>query len=419
MRDQAGVDPAPIATGASKMLVIGYLINQYPKVSHTFIRREIDELERQGAEVHRFAVRAGDESDREEARRTRYLLQGGLGVLLLAALRVALAHPARFFGTLGACLRLGWRADRPLPVHMAYLLQACRLLLWLREAKVAHLHAHFGSNPAEVALLVRRLGGPPFSFTVHGPEEFDKPGPLKLGCKIAEAAFVVAVSSFGRSQLYRTVGHAGWHKIHVVHCALEPGFYACSTPPPPYAPRLVCVGRLCEQKGQLLLLDAARRVVARGHALELVLAGDGELRADIEALVLRYGLQYHVRITGWIGSHDVREELLAARALVLPSFAEGLPVAIMEAMALRRPVLATSVAGIPELVRHGVDGWLLPAGDVEALTTAMEEALVATPERLRHMGEQVRARVLDRHSIGTEAAKLLNHIRGAQVMERT
>jgi glycosyltransferase involved in cell wall biosynthesis len=178
-------------------------------------------------------------------------------------------------------------------------------------------------------------------------------------------------------------------------------------------PRLVCVGRLCEQKGQLLLVQALQRVIAGGRACELVLAGDGEMRADIEALVERHLLQPHVRITGWIGSAQVREEILAARALVLPSFAEGLPVVIMEAMALRRPVITTFVAGIPELVHDGVSGWLVPAGDVDALASAMVACLDASPDTLARMGEAAHERVLARHDVDCEAAKLATMFAGA------
>lgn len=220
------------------------------------------------------------------------------------------------------------------------------------------MHAHFGTNSTEVVMLANVLGGPAYSFTVHGPEEFDKPQFLHMGEKVRRAAFVAAVSSYGRSQLYRWVAHEHWGKVKVVHCGLERGFHDVAPVNVPCAPRLVCVGRLCEQKGQLLLLEAAHRLAAQSIDFELVLAGDGEMREEIGALIARHGLQAQVRITGWISSAQVREEILAARALVLPSFAEGLPVVIMEAMALRRPVLTTYVAGIPELVRPGENGWL-------------------------------------------------------------
>jgi glycosyltransferase involved in cell wall biosynthesis len=165
---------------------------------------------------------------------------------------------------------------------------------------------------------------------------------------------------------------------------------------------------LCEQKGQLLLLEAARILAAQGLVFEIVLAGDGEMRAEIEALIARHGLQAHVRITGWISSEQVRAEILAARALVLPSFAEGLPVVIMEAMALRRPVLTTYVAGIPELVRHGENGWLFPAGAVDELAAALADCLAQPVEVLQRMGAAAYQRVLERHDIDTEAAKLAN-----------
>ena len=176
--------------------------------------------------------------------------------------------------------------------------------------------------------------------------------------------------------------------------------------PIPAAPRLVCVGRLCEQKGQLLLVRAVQAVVAKGIPIHLVLAGDGEMRGAIEKLIAECGLGDHISITGWINGDQVREEMLAARALVLPSFAEGLPVVIMEAMALRRPVLSTFVGGIPELVRTGETGWLFPAGDVAELAKVLEACLAASPEQLQTMGEAGYQRVLARHAVDTEAGKL-------------
>jgi glycosyltransferase involved in cell wall biosynthesis len=172
--------------------------------------------------------------------------------------------------------------------------------------------------------------------------------------------------------------------------------------------RLVCVGRLCEQKGQLLLIEATRLLAERGVKFELVLAGDGEMRGDIEALVAKYKLTEVVRITGWISSDEVRTEILAARALVLPSFAEGLPVVLMEAMALRRPVISTFVAGIPELVEMGQHGWLVAAGNVEALAQAMDACLNTPLETMIRMGDAARAKVLQQHDVDKEASKLIN-----------
>ena len=389
-----------------------YLVNQYPMVSHSFIRREIHALERLGLSVKRVAVRGWDSpltdaQDEDERSRTSFLLREGGAALIGRLLATAASSPIRFLGALSLALKCARVSDKSLPHHLVYLAEACILLGWLKRGSVEHLHAHFGTNSAMVAMLTHRLGGPGFSFTVHGPEEFDKPHALALGEKVRRAAFVATVSSFGRSQLFRWVDHAQWDKIHVVRCGLEPAFHASSTPPPtPSSTRLVCVGRLSEQKGQLLLMDAARVLKSRGVAFTLVLAGDGEMRGEVEAAIDRHGLHNEVRITGWISGARVREELLAARALVLPSFAEGLPVVIMEAMSLRRPVLSTFVAGIPELVRPGESGWLFPAGDVDALVEAMQECLQAPAEAIVRMGAAARERVLARHDVDTEAAKL-------------
>jgi glycosyltransferase involved in cell wall biosynthesis len=391
---------------------IAYLVNRYPTVSHSFIRREILALERPGVEVMRIALREWkpellDTENQLERERTRYVLSKGAIAFLMAVARMLLTRPVRLLRALVLALRMGYRGDRPLPVHLIYLAEACYIEHLLRVASVQHLHAHFGTNSAEVAMLVHALGGPRWSFTIHGPKEYDNVQLVGLAEKIRRSAFVVAISSYGRSQLYRLVEHEHWSKVYVVHCGLEPAWFTTAVHPVPSARRLVCVGRLCEQKGQLLLVEAARRLATRGVAFELVLAGDGELRSEIETSIRRYKLQDRVRITGWISGAEVREQIQAARALVLPSFAEGLPIVIMEAMALKRPVISTFVAGIPELVQPGQHGWLVPAGDVEALADAMRDCLEMPGEMLVRMGEAGHKRVVERHNVDTEAGKLV------------
>jgi colanic acid/amylovoran biosynthesis glycosyltransferase len=394
-----------------EIVKIAYIMNSYPMTSTTFIRREIIALEQRGIEVLRIALRTWDgklvePADNAEHERTRYVLHDGPVVLLFAAIRMLVARPSRFTRALVLACRMSRRADRPLLVHLVYLAEACRIEPWLRQSGIQHVHAHFGTNAAEVAMLLHLLGGPQWSFSVHGPEEFDKAPLIGLAEKVRRCAFVVAISSYGRSQLYRQVSHQYWPKVHVVHCGLDQQFFAPTASPDHAPPRLVCVGRLCEQKGQILLIKAAHHLAMQGVSFELVLAGDGEMRGEVETLILNHGLQANVRITGWISSDDVRNEIMAARALVLPSFAEGLPVVIMEAMALRRPVISTYIAGIPELVRAGVDGWLIPAGDVKALSDAMIECLNSSADKLRHMGEAACQRVLKRHSVAVQAEKL-------------
>lgn len=395
-------------------MIIAYLVNQYPKVSHSFIRREIAGVETYGLTVKRYSIRSCaselvDPEDLQELEQTRVILAEGKFTLLLSLAIVALTRFPRWLRALKITLQMGSRhAERGLIPYLAYLVEACRLVQLCQRDQVDHVHAHFGTNSTTVAMLCHLLGGPTYSFTVHGPEEFDRPYELSLTEKIRQAAFVVAISSFGRSQLYRWCGYADWPKIQIVHCGLDSSFAQTTVAAIPDAPNLVCVGRLCEQKGQSLLIEALNELVVQGYKPHLTLVGDGDMRPDLEELIQRHSLQSYVTITGWATSAQVREHLNSARAMVLPSFAEGLPVVIMEALALGRPVISTYVAGIPELIESGQNGWLVVAGSVKDLVTAMKTALELPPTELAKMGQVGIARVNQNHTVKTEAGKLVS-----------
>lgn len=371
---------------------IAYLVNTYPRASHSFIRREIQALERQGFALHRFAMRSDrgaliDPADLDEDARTEHVLAAGalrLGAVALAwmlarpwatgcALRLALVCGARGAGSGVGRLR-----------HLIYLAEAAYIARRCQTLGITHLHAHFGTNSAAVAMLCHALDGPRYSFTVHGPEEFDAPAAQSLRDKINHAAFTVAISSYGRSQLCRWADHANWPRLKVVHCGIEPRHFDNVAPLPVGGPHLVAIGRLSEQKGFALLIEAVALAAPRHPDLHLTLVGEGALRGMIEARIAA---------------------LAAANALILPSFAEGLPVVVMEAMAAGRPVIATVIAGLPELVTDQV-GWLVPAGDGAALAQAIDALAAVPPARLAEMGSVARARVFARHDIDIEAAKL-------------
>lgn len=390
---------------------IAYFVNRYPAVSHTFIRREIAALEAHGFDVLRVALHGHkeplvDEVDIAERDRTRHILGQGVGALLGNVFSCLTDRPGPFLKTLWLALRMGWRAARPLPLHVGYFVEACTLVRWLEEFGATHVHAHFGTNSTEIVMLARELGGPPYSFTVHGPEEFDNPTGLKLGEKIARSAFVVAITAYARAQLCRWAAPQDWDKIQVVHCGLEDDYFAADDAPFPEAPRFVCIGRLNEQKGQLMLLEAARQLAERDVDFEVVLIGDGELRPQLEGFIREHKLDKQVQLTGSLTGAEVREQIRRSRALLLPSFAEGLPIVIMEAMAAGRPALTTWVAGIPELVRPGENGWLIPPGAPDDLLAAMEGVLATPTETLAAMGARGRERVMQRHAIAHEAGKL-------------
>ncbi len=412
---------APRRSGAPAPLRVAYIVNRYPFVSHTFIRREILALERRGVDVVRITFRHGDvagDEDRVERDRTKAVLRRGWLGPVAIAVATAVRRPRRFAAAAGLARRLRRGTGRHPAVHASYVVQACVVARWVRRLDVHHLHAHFGTNSADVAALVGVLADVPYSVTIHGPDEFDRPATLNIAEKVRNAAFVVAISSYGRSQIYRWIDHGEWPKVHVVRCGVDGEFRDVARTDPPANRRLACIGRLSEQKGQELLVMAVAALRDRGIDVEVVLVGDGELRDDIERLITRLSVADRVRITGWQSSTEVRSTLLESRALVLASFAEGLPVVLMEAMALGRPALSTYVAGIPELLEDGESGWLFTPGDVDALARAIARCLDTAPEALAAMGERARTRVLAAHDVDEEVGHLIELFGGAGGRDR-
>jgi colanic acid/amylovoran biosynthesis glycosyltransferase len=391
-------------------MIVGYILNVYPRPNHSFIRRELAALEAQGVTAHRYALRscpeAVDPADLEESRRTRFILERGYLTLLLHSLSALLFIPRAAIAGLRLAVRVGWRSDRGVWRHIGYWAEACVLKQWLAEDDVQHLHAHFGTNTAAIAMLTRVMGGPTYSFTVHGPEEFDRPQELSLREKMNYASFVVAISEFGRSQLFRWCPHDQWDKVKIVRCGVDATFLDAASSPVPSAPRFVSVGRLSPEKGQLLLMEAAAVLARRGIVFEIILVGGGAMSGEIERFVERHGLQQRVKMVGWKSNQKIRDLMLASRALVMPSFAEGLPVVIMESLALERPVLSTYLAGIPELVENGVSGFLVPAGSIDSLVAGMTAILQADPAALWRLGSAGAARVRKQHDAAVEAARL-------------
>jgi colanic acid/amylovoran biosynthesis glycosyltransferase len=397
---------------------LAYLVSQYPKVSHSFIRREILALEKRGWQICRLSIRGWDadlvdQEDILEQAQTRFVLKGGAFPLILATLRQILLAPRRFLTSLALAVRMMPRSDRPFLWHLIYLAEACWIAPQLTMRGIKHMHAHFGTNPAEVAMLVSELTGISYSFTVHGYEEYHKARSIHLAEKIRRAVFVVAVCSFGRGQIFRVIDPQDWDKIKVIHCGIDETFADLDFVVPSETNRLVCVGRLCDEKGQLFLVKTVTSLVKEGRKFELILVGDGEHRAAIEQMIAENNLANIVTVTGWADANQVKEEILKARALILPSFVESLPVVLMEAMALGRPVLSTYVGGIPELVINGETGWLFPAGSEEKLLEAIRICLDTPHEALSAMGTSARARALKRHNINDQAEELTRLFRSA------
>lgn len=391
---------------------IGYLSNQYPHASCTFIRREILALEQLGIDINRYSIRPSEiqivnEVDYAEQSRTRYVLHSGGLSLLKNFFWCVATRPAKFFSTLLFATRLGIGSDRGLLIYLFYVFEACTLTRWFDEDDIDHVHVHFGSNPTTVAMLCQRLGGPGYSFTVHGPAEFDNPAGMRLGEKIAESKFAAAISSYGRSQLYRWCDYEHWPKVQIVHCGVDEKYMDAVTTDVPDNNNFVFIGRIHEQKGHGVLVEAIRILASKGCQFSVRLLGDGPLAEALKAELKRHGVEDYVEFLGWADDQMVQREIEACRAMVLPSFAEGLPVVLMESLAMGRPAVTTAIAGIPELIETGKCGWLVPAGSAIDLADAMQEALETPVATLTEMGKEGQRRVHSQHNVMTEAKKLL------------
>ncbi|UUY03528.1 glycosyltransferase family 4 protein [Svornostia abyssi] len=292
-------------------------------------------------------------------------------------------------------------------------------LVWdrLHREGVTHIHAHFANSASAVALLAAELGradGLRWSFTMHGPTEFDDVDGFAVAEKARSAAFVACIGDYCRSQVMKLTPPEVWDRLVVVRCGVDTERFApdLDRPRPAAGPlRVLCVGRLVPDKGQELLLRALALLQDRGIEAELVLAGDGPSRERLEAACKTLRLNSSVRFLGSVGQDRMLDVYGDADVFCLPSFAEGIPVVLMEAMATGLPVVTSRIMGIPELVEDGVSGLLVPPGRVEAIADALEE-LHRDPARRHAMGEAGRARVEGEFRVDRSALELRRRFAG-------
>lgn len=388
---------------------IAYLAGEYPAVSHTFILREVAALRAQGLDILTCSVRRTGPAhhrgpaERAEAQATFNILEAAKNPRRLIGAQVAALKTP---GLYGRTLRKAWGMRGPglraALYQLFYFLEATVLAQHLKAQGVTHLHNHFAQASGTVALLAARLAGIPFSFTLHGPADFTDPARWRLDAKIADAVFVACISHYCRSQAMLASPVRDWPKLHIVHCGVEPARYDA---PPAEGQGLLFVGRLAAAKGVPILIEAMAPILAAHPQAHLTLIGDGPDRTLLENRVRQLGLAHAVRFTGYQSQDEVADALARSAVFVLPSFAEGVPVVLMEAMAARRPVVATRIAGIPELVEDGTSGRIVPPGDAAAFAAAVC-AILADPARAADMGAAGRQRVLAEFDIAQEAGKL-------------
>jgi colanic acid/amylovoran biosynthesis glycosyltransferase len=403
------------------MARVAYLMSHYPAISHAFVLREIEHVRAAGVDLHTLSIhraRSRDqlsEADRRAAATTYGVLPTSVGRLAGAHLDALVRSPRRYLSTLALALRTGAPGARERLWHLFYFAEAMILLRHCRRARIAHLHAQFADSATDVAMLVthyrrgRRVDGADcsWSLAVHGSVEFYNVAQYALAAKLEHARFAVAISDFGRSQLMRLTGSERWPHIHVVPCGVDPDVYI---PPAERAgsdraAEVLFVGRLLHGKGLPLLFEAVAELRRRGLDVRATIVGDGPAREECEAVAHRLGLSELVHFVGAVGQDDIRRHYERADVFCLPSFAEGIPVVAMEAMAMELPVVTTRIMGIPELVDDGKDGLLVAPGRADALTDALEP-LVRSPEERGRMGRAAREKVRERYDVARSAQRM-------------
>jgi colanic acid/amylovoran biosynthesis glycosyltransferase len=397
--------------------VIAYITTGYPAVSHTFILREVEALRRRGVEISTTTVHRASpdavlsEEDRRAFETTYALLPARWTRVAGAHVYAAVRYPRAFLSTMRLSLKLRRPGCRGLLRQVFYFGEAVTAWNHWRKLGIRHVHAHFVAVPADVALLASHLGrfagaGPTsWSFTVHGLIELWDVHAFRLAEKVRQADAVICISDFTRSQLMALVEERYWPRLRVVRCGIQPARYASVGDPPPGRPQILCVGRLGPEKGQSLLVRAFAMLTERGVDAELELVGDGPNRGALERLVCDLGLADRVRLAGAVGQDAILAHYESSTVFCLPSFCEGIPVVLMEAMACRRPVVATAVAGVRELVRDEDTGLLVSPGREDELATALQR-LLSDPGLRRRLGEAARLHVARCYDADASAAEL-------------
>ncbi len=404
----------PLPQAQSSNIRLAYLASAYPATSHTFILREVLGLRQQGFEIATASINADPrplerltEEERVEREHTYVVKKDGIRGALAAHAWALTRHAAGYGRGLLAAVKRSY-SPRSLAWNFFHFTEALMLGRWMDRQQITHMHVHFATAAASVASLARISLPITLSMTVHGPDEFANVRAEHFAEKVAACDFIVCISHFARSQTMQHSDPADWHKMSVVRLGVDaasftPGSRRLSSPE---SLTLLCVGRLTPAKGQHLLLETLAQIKTMGRRkIRLVLVGDGPDAASLKALSQRLGITELVRFTGALNQSEVRAFYKTADAFVLPSFAEGVPVVLMEAMASGLPCLSTRIAGIPELIEDGKDGLLVPPSDIDALVKQIL-ALADDRELRQRLGQAGRIKVAEVYDLERNVGRL-------------
>lgn len=384
----------------SKKLKVAYLISLYPAISHTFVLREILGLREEGMEIYPASINSLDASHQNltqdeilEHEKTFYIKKQGFFGAFAATFTALFKHPAGFFKGLWQALMLSKFNPVALIYNLAYFAEALILGRWMESNNLHHVHVHFINPATLVALLASKIFPITYSFTSHGPDEFFNVEGQLIKEKIEGALFAVSISNYNRSQLMRVSPQSNWKKLSVIPLGINPDQFKPQPKNTAGEFEILCVGRLVPAKGQAILVEAANRLIKGGLNIKLRLIGEGPDRPYLEKFQ-----GPRIILEGNISQDKIRDFYHAADLFVLPSFAEGVPVVLMEAMSMEIPCVSTFVNGIPELIENNVEGILIPPSNIEKLVETIRRLYGDNALRTQ-LGKAGRAKILNSYRL--------------------
>ena len=399
---------------------IAYLASEYPGISHTFIFREIQSLRELGFDVKTASIRRPEhlqkmtEVEKKDAAETLYIKDTSLSNVAIAHLAVLFRSPKKYFFALKEGIILSRTGPRNIFKGLAYFAEAGILLHWMHRNQVGHVHVHFGNPAATVAMIAAGYGTVTFSMSIHGPDVFYNVDQNLLAEKVKRASAIRCISYYCQSQLMRLVPHRLWARFRIIRCGIDPDVFLPRPEPNNDVPEILCLGRLVPAKGQHILMEACGILKKRGVKYHLTVVGGGPDRDSLEALARQLGIDQSVTFTGAVGQDEVHRYYDRADIFVLASFAEGVPVVLMEAMAKEIVSVSTRITGIPELIEDGQDGVLVAPSDVEGLADRLQE-LLADGDLRRRFGEKGRQKVLEMYDLNKNCRLMAEFFKNADV----
>ncbi len=392
---------------------IAYLVSRYPTLSMTFVLNEVLELWALGFRIETASINPPDRppekltaEERQEAARTYCVKCHGVQGAAAAHAKTLVLNLAGYWRGIALAFTLAGLDLPRLFLNLMYFTEALMVGQWMRRNGQKHLHVHLASQAASVGLFVRRVFHFGYSLTVHGPDEFLDTEGQYLSQKIAAADFLVCISSYTCSQLMNLSPYEQWKKFIVVRLGVDPVLFS----PLPAKPdsdslEILCVARLTPAKGQHILLDAMERLTTDGRQVRLHIVGGGPDEPSLREHAARLTKPDCVVFEGAVNQDRIRNLYALADVFCLPSFAEGLPVVLMEEMSMSIPCVSTNIMGIPELIRNQVDGFLVVPGDCAALSEALAR-LMDDHEMRNRFAANGRTRILDGYDLAHNASAL-------------